>query len=152
VWVRNSRQRPSRPLRAPQRRHSRDLAQRSPAPLPAAPAPPAFPQAQYPYQPYPQYQPNAAYPPAPGYQRYTPVFVRPEELPYREDSPIPAGYHREERVRNGLVISGAILTAGLTATKTVLVRDDVAPSPRITRIGPTRLAGTGLGLAVGGEL
>lgn len=35
----------------------------------------------------------------------------PDELPYREGAPIPVGYHREERLRTGLVTAGWIVTA-----------------------------------------
>jgi hypothetical protein len=47
---------------------------------------------------------------APGYP--SPYWQAPETLPYREGSPIPAGYRVEEKTRTALVVVGA-LTLGI---------------------------------------
>ena len=38
-----------------------------------------------------------------------PYDLRPAEMPYREGQPVPAGYHAEDRVRNGPLITGIAL-------------------------------------------
>ncbi|WP_437284137.1 hypothetical protein [Sorangium sp. So ce406] len=49
-------------------------------------------------------------PPPPGYYAAPGVPpAGPKVLPWREGEPVPPGYHPEERVRKGLVISGAIV-------------------------------------------
>jgi hypothetical protein len=75
----------------------------------AAPAPPG-------YQPAPP-----GYQPPPGYP--APYWQAPETLPYRADSPIPAGYRVVEKPRMGLIITGGILIGvpyiiGLSAVST----------------------------------
>jgi hypothetical protein len=69
-----------------------------PEPQPSYPPPPGA-------VPYGQPPPPApyAYPPAP------PQVIGPWKLPYEDGQPVPPGYHVEERVRLGGVISGAIL-------------------------------------------
>lgn len=96
-----------------------------PAAAPAQPAPAPSPGAAPPqqYQQYPQYPappyasaPNGQYV-APLSQTTQPVYV-PQSVAlsgprmikdWRDGDPIPWGYHREERVRKGAVISGSIL-------------------------------------------
>ncbi len=48
-------------------------------------------------------------PPAPSPQPAAPFVYRPPLLPYRDDLPIPPGYHVETSTNSGLVIGGGVL-------------------------------------------
>ena len=91
------------------------VAPSQPSPASAAPVQPAAPAQPppYPYQ-YPPPPPGYAYqypPPPPGYAYPAYAYQRrpPATVPYTGGS-IPQGYHLEERPRNGLIISGALVT------------------------------------------
>lgn len=95
----------------------------APVAAPAPPPPPPVQQQAPLYQQYPQYPappyataPNGQYV-APLSQTAQPVYV-PQSVAlsgprfikdWRDGDPIPWGYHREERVRKGAIISGSIL-------------------------------------------
>jgi hypothetical protein len=105
------------------------------APAPAAPPPGApAPQAPQQYQQYPQY-PAPPYATAPNGQYVAPLSqtVQPVYVPqsvalsgprfikdWRDGDAIPWGYHREERVRKGAIISGSILF-GITYGYSLLI-------------------------------
>jgi hypothetical protein len=115
-------------------------------------------------------QPPGEAPPTPP---AAPVATLPDELPYEEGQPVPAGYHYNSKPRVGLIIAGSVtfgISYSLTAFVTLIVgafRGTQAQPMYIPVIGPlvegirspgalpvlglsTLLQGAGVGMLVAG--
>jgi hypothetical protein len=78
-----------------------------PVPPPVA-MPPPWPPPPWGYPPY------YPYPPRGGWDYRPPVRMTPARIvPYREGSPVPAGYHLDTRIRKGFAIGGGTTFASL---------------------------------------
>jgi hypothetical protein len=93
------------------------LAMAQTAPATAPPASPAVPPATPYVQPQPYYAPPPAYPPYPPQGYWIPASNAPlKERSYRPGSPVPPGYHVEERHPKWALITGTTMLASAYAT------------------------------------